>query len=79
MAMKSWLTKPWVFGLLVLTMGAAFGALSGVFLYAISKLAMPWLTQSQLDLILPAFLLIGIACALYCLGLDIFRGWGKPK
>lgn len=76
---RPWLTKPWIFRSLIILMGTAFGALAGAAAYAVSIITMPWLTQGQFDLIVPGFVLIGIACALYCLGLDISRGRGKSK
>ena len=77
--MRAWLTKPWIFALVVIAMGIAIGAVGGLVAYGIAKVTMPWLTQRQLDVIVPAFTAIGTIIAIYCLGRDIVRGWGRPR
>jgi hypothetical protein len=54
MQSKVLLKNPWVFGALVLAMGAAIGSVCGYLAFAICKFELG-LTQNQLDPIFPGF------------------------
>jgi hypothetical protein len=57
----------------IFALGVLVGAAGGAVAYYLAVLTMPWLTDSQKELVIPAFLLIGVLIGLFGVVTELLR------
>lgn len=65
------------FFILVIAAGAIFGVFAGLLAYGMTLLITPDVTETQRNVIIPAFTVLGIGIALYLVAMDLWSR-GNP-